>query len=158
MHQTPPDTTRHAPDTTRHYQTCTRHHQTLPDMHRTMSDRLAVVLWWFIELYSWSRFFAPTDGRTDELTKVFQEVLADLKSFLWGIARMRGGGPYEGSWQPLSSDTWVRLRSTKNASSFQMFRCSAVQKCAEDTLPLWLLSTVSSSAATAARCLQPTIE
>ena len=24
MHQTPPDTTRHAPDTTRHYQTCTR--------------------------------------------------------------------------------------------------------------------------------------
>ena len=40
-----------------------------------MSDRLAVVLWWFIELYSWSRFFAPTNG----LTKVIQEVLADLK-------------------------------------------------------------------------------
>ena len=48
-------------------------------MHQTMSDRLAVVLWWFIELYSWSRFFAPTNGRTDERTKVIQEVLADLK-------------------------------------------------------------------------------
>ena len=65
MHQTPPDTTRHAPDTTRH--------------HQTISDRLAVVLCWFIELYSWSRFFLPTDGRTDGLTKVIQEVLADLK-------------------------------------------------------------------------------
>ena len=31
-----------------------------------MSDRLAVVLWWFIELYSWSRFFLPTNGRTDK--------------------------------------------------------------------------------------------
>ena len=31
-----------------------------------MSDRLAVVLWWFIELYSWSRFFLPTDERTNE--------------------------------------------------------------------------------------------
>ena len=44
-------------------------------MHQTMCDRLAVVLWWFIELYSWSRFFLRTDGRT----KVIQEVLADLK-------------------------------------------------------------------------------
>ena len=65
MHQTPPDTTRHAPDTTRH--------------HQTISDRLAVVLCWFIELYSWSRFFLPTGGRADGLTKVIQEVLADLK-------------------------------------------------------------------------------
>ena len=63
---TPPDTTRHASDATRHHQTCSRHHQTLPDIHQTMSDRLAVVLWWFIELYSWSRFFLPTDGRTDK--------------------------------------------------------------------------------------------
>ena len=31
-----------------------------------MSDRLAVVLWWFIELYSWSRFFLRTDKRTNE--------------------------------------------------------------------------------------------
>ena len=58
MQETPPDTTRHNPDTTRH--------------HQTMSDRLAVVLWWFTELYSWSRFFLPTnertDGRTDERT------------------------------------------------------------------------------------------
>ena len=57
---------RYAPDTTRHHQTCSRHHQTPPDMHQTMSDRLAVVLWWFIELYSWSRFFAPTNGRMNE--------------------------------------------------------------------------------------------
>ena len=67
-------------DTTRHHQTCIRRHQTPPDMHQTMSDRLAVVLWWFIELYSWSRFFLPTNGRTNGRTKVFQEVLADLKS------------------------------------------------------------------------------
>ena len=53
-------------DTTRHHQTCIRHHQTPPDMHQTISDRLAVVLWWFIELYSWSRFFLPTGGRTNE--------------------------------------------------------------------------------------------
>ena len=45
-----------------------------------MSDRLAVVLWWFIELYSWSRFFLWADGRTDGRTKVIQEVLADLKT------------------------------------------------------------------------------
>ena len=72
------DTTRHASDTTRHHQTCSRHHQTPPDTHQTISDRLAVVLCWFIELYSWSRFLAR-DGRTGERTKVFQEVLADLK-------------------------------------------------------------------------------
>ena len=67
-----------------------RHHQTPPDMlqtppdtHQTISDRLAVVLCWFIELYSWSRFFAPTGGRTDGWTKVFQEVLADLKNTLY---------------------------------------------------------------------------
>ena len=35
-------------------------------MHQTMSDRLAVVLWWFIKLYSWSRFFLRTGGRTNE--------------------------------------------------------------------------------------------
>ena len=79
---TPRDTTRHASDTTRHHQTCSRHHQTPPDMHQTMSDRLAVVLWWFIELYSWSRFFLPTSKQADERTKVFQEVLADLKKSL----------------------------------------------------------------------------
>ena len=71
-HQTPPDTTKHAPDTTRHYQICTR--QCLIGWH-------AVVLWWFIEPYSWSRFFLPTGGRADERTKVFQEVLAGLKSW-----------------------------------------------------------------------------
>ena len=60
------DTTRHASDTTRHHQTCSRHHQTPPDTHQTIFDRLAVVLCWFIELYSWSRFFAPTDGWTNE--------------------------------------------------------------------------------------------
>ena len=60
------------PDTTRHHQTPPDMLQTPPDMHQTMSDRLAVVLWWFIELYSWSRFFLPTGGRTDERTKVFQ--------------------------------------------------------------------------------------
>ena len=49
-------------------------------MHQTMSDRLAVVLWWYMELYSWSRFFLRTDGRADERTKVIQKVLADLKS------------------------------------------------------------------------------
>ena len=48
--ETPPDTTRHASDTTRHHQTCSRHHQTPPDMHQTMADRLAVVLWWFIQI------------------------------------------------------------------------------------------------------------
>ena len=60
------NTVRHAPDTTRHHQTCIRHNQTPPDMHQTMSDRLAVVLWWFIELYSWSRFFLPTGERANE--------------------------------------------------------------------------------------------
>ena len=66
-------------DTTRHHQTCIRHHQTPPDMHQTMSDRLAVVLWWFIRLQRWFRFLARANGRTDGRTKVFQEVLADLK-------------------------------------------------------------------------------
>ena len=45
-----------------------------------MSDRLAVVLWWFIELTADPDFSC---GRTDGRTKVFQEVLADLKIHIY---------------------------------------------------------------------------
>ena len=63
-HQTPPHKSAHAPDITRHAPDITRHPQTPPDMHQTMSDRLVLVLWWFIELYTWSRFLALTgDGQ-----------------------------------------------------------------------------------------------
>ena len=48
-------------------------------MHQTIFDRLAVVLWWFIELYSWFRFLARAGPRVQPRVTVVQEVLADLK-------------------------------------------------------------------------------
>ena len=67
MHQTPPDTTRHAPDTTRHYQTCTR--QCLIGWQWSCDD---------LKSYTAGPDFScpEANGRT----KMFQEVLADLKS------------------------------------------------------------------------------
>ena len=124
---TPPDTTRHASDTTRHHQTCIRHHQTPPDMHQTISDRLAVVLWWFIGLYRWSRFFLPTGERANGRTKVFQEVLADLKR---KCVKMENPD-FEVSFNPiLSRSVQIRIRPTPNQSDWTTYLLNFGSKCA----------------------------
>ena len=59
----------------------------------------------------------------------------------------------------LESTLWSFLGDMNELSDVQMVCCAKVfwKPCTEDTLPLWLLSTVTSSAATVARCLQPTV-
>ena len=60
----------------------------------------------------------------------------------------------------LESTLWSFLGDMNELSDVQMVCCAKVfwKPCTEDTLLLWLLSTVTSSAATVARCLQPTVE
>ena len=53
----------------------------LGSLENIWSDGLAVVLWWSIELYNWSRIqiFLGAQTWTVEHTNIFEEVLAHLK-------------------------------------------------------------------------------